>query len=114
MTVAMGPAGNALGRRAPLALAALALALLAHSLAASAAPAASPAAAPPPVTISPLPGTPDASPQTQISFLGVPAGDLSGVTVIGSRSGRHGGRLAAYANGEGASFLVARRFTPGE
>ena len=30
------------------------------------------------VTVSPLPGSRDASPQTQISFLGVPAGDISG------------------------------------
>ena len=33
------------------------------------------------VTVSPLPGSRDATPQTQISFLGVPAGELSGVSV---------------------------------
>jgi len=68
----------------------------------------------PQVTISPLRGTPDASPQTQISFLGAPARDLSRIVVVGSRTGRHRGRLRAYATGTGASFLPAARFAPGE
>lgn len=34
----------------------------------------------PAATISPLSGTPDATPSTQISFLGVPASALHGVT----------------------------------
>ncbi len=66
------------------------------------------------VTISPLPGTRDASPQTQISFLGVPASELSVQSVTGSRSGAHSGRLKAYSQGNGASFLPARPFLPGE
>ncbi len=66
------------------------------------------------VTVSPLPGSRDATPQTQISFLGVPAGELSDVTVSGSRTGPHGGRLAAYSRGDGASFLPARPFAEGE
>ena len=45
----------------------------------------------PPVTISPLEGTLDASPSTQISFLGLPAASLSRIVVVGSRSGRHAG-----------------------
>ena len=44
------------------------------------------------VTISPLPGTPDASPHTQISFLGVPASEIHQISVVGSRSGSHGGQ----------------------
>lgn len=68
----------------------------------------------PAVTISPLPGTPDASASTQISFLGVPAADISHVVVMGSHSGRHLGVLRDYATGEGASFLPARVFTVGE
>src|ERR1700735_5038239 len=44
-------------------------------------------------TISPLPGTPDASPHTQISFLGVPAGEIHQISVVGSRTGSpRGGR----------------------
>ena len=66
------------------------------------------------VTVSPLPGSRDASPLTQVSLLGVPAGELSGVTVTGSRSGRHSGRLLAYSQGDGASFIPSRPFKPGE
>jgi hypothetical protein len=66
------------------------------------------------VTISPLNGTPTAMPQTQISFLGARASSLSGISVIGSSSGRHGGRLRSYASATGASFLPSKPFTPGE
>ena len=66
------------------------------------------------VTVSPLPGSRDAPSQTQISFLGVPAGELSSVSVVGSRTGVHAGRLAAYSQGDGASFLPAQPFAEGE
>ena len=66
------------------------------------------------VTVSPLPGSRDASPETQISFLGVPARELAHISVTGSRTGRHAGRLLAYSQGDGASFLPARRFAEGE
>jgi Arylsulfotransferase (ASST) len=66
------------------------------------------------VTVSPLPGSRDATPQTQISFLGIPAGELSEVSVIGSRTGAHPGRLLAYSQGDGASFVPARPFVEGE
>jgi Arylsulfotransferase (ASST) len=66
------------------------------------------------VTISPVPGSRDASPQTQISFRGVPAGRLGAVSVVGSRTGAHSGRLLAYSQGDGASFVPARPFVPGE
>jgi hypothetical protein len=66
------------------------------------------------VTVSPLPGSRDASTRAQISFLGVPAGELRGVSVVGSLSGVHRGRLAAYSQGDGASFLPARAFAEGE
>jgi hypothetical protein len=66
------------------------------------------------VTVSPLPGSRDATPQTQVSFLGVPAGELSVLSVVGSRTGRHTGRLSAYSEGDGASFLASRPFAEGE
>src|SRR5271155_81027 len=66
------------------------------------------------VTVSPLAGSRDASPQAQISFLGVSAADLSHVSVVGSRPGLHSGRLAAYSQGDGASFLPSRPFAEGE
>jgi len=93
-------------------LAALTLALAAAWVAPAAAHAAAPAL--PSVTVSPLNGTPDASPTTQISFLGVAAVDLSQISVRGSRSGRHSGRLEAYATGNGASFVMPRPFASGE
>jgi Arylsulfotransferase (ASST) len=66
------------------------------------------------VAVSPLPGSRDASPRTQISFLGAPAGELSAVSVVGSRTGAHAGRLLAYSQGDGASFLPSRPFAEGE
>jgi Arylsulfotransferase (ASST) len=67
-----------------------------------------------PVTVSPLPGTPDASPYTQISFLGAQGTRVADVRVVGSRSGAHGGRLEPYSTGTGESFLPAHPFKAGE
>jgi arylsulfotransferase ASST len=66
------------------------------------------------VTVSPLSGSRDASPGTQISFLGAPARELTVLSVSGTRSGAHAGRLAPYSQGDGASFLPARPFAEGE
>ncbi|HEV7943600.1 MAG TPA: arylsulfotransferase family protein [Solirubrobacteraceae bacterium] len=66
------------------------------------------------VTVSPLPGTPEASPQTQVSFLGVRAAQLRSVNVIGSRTGRHSGRLRSYDSATGASFISNSPFAAGE
>jgi hypothetical protein len=66
------------------------------------------------VTVSPVPGSRDASPRTQISFLGVAAGELSAIDVRGSRTGFHAGRLLPYSQGNGASFVPARPFAQGE
>lgn len=73
-----------------------------------------PAWAAPAVAVSPLNGTPDASPWSQISFLGVPAAEINDVSVVGSRTGRHSGRLKAYATEPGASFLPNSPFAQGE
>jgi Arylsulfotransferase (ASST) len=67
-----------------------------------------------PLTVSPLPGTYAASQRTQISLLGVPAQQIRTVRVKGSASGSHPGRLRAYSQGDGASFVQHREFTPGE
>jgi hypothetical protein len=66
------------------------------------------------VSVSPEPGSTDASYLTQISFLGVPAADIKNVVVVGSHSGVHSGRLAAYSQGDGVSFLPSRPFSQGE
>jgi Arylsulfotransferase (ASST) len=97
----------AMGSRAGLWLGAVAL-LAAMTLLAAEAQGA------PALALSPLNGTPDASPRTQISFLGVPAGEIAQISVVGSRSGHHGGRLESYASRPGASFLPSRPFAQGE
>jgi hypothetical protein len=93
-------------------LAALALVLACAAFAATGAQAAAPAL--PWVTVSPLPGTPDASPATQISFLGAPAADISAVVVHGSQSFGHAGRFETYSTGNGVSYVPYRAFTAGE
>ena len=67
-----------------------------------------------PVAVSPQPGTPDASPGTQISFLGGAGTHVSDVHVLGSHSGTHAGVLRAYSTGTGESFLPAHPFAAGE
>ncbi len=66
------------------------------------------------LSVSPLPGTMVAEPSTQISLLGVPAGEISDVTVSGSHTGTHAGRLLAYSQGDGGSFVPLRPFAAGE
>jgi len=66
------------------------------------------------ITISPLAGTPDAPPGTQISILGTAATNIESVTATGSISGPHAGTLQSYVSSPGASFLPALPFTEGE
>jgi hypothetical protein len=89
---------------------------LALTLSMAAIPAGAATAAPPsePLTISPAPGTPDASPQTQVSILGIAPRLIDSVRLIGAASGSHNGSLRRYFGGRGASFVPARTFTQGE
>jgi hypothetical protein len=66
------------------------------------------------LAVTPLPDSYDALPRTQVSLLGVPSGQLSHVTVNGSVSGTHGGRLRPYSQGDGASFVPSAPFVSGE
>ncbi len=66
------------------------------------------------LAVSPLPDSLDASRYTQISLLGVPASQLSDVKVSGNYTGDHSGRLLAYSQGDGASFVPSHSFEPGE
>ena len=66
------------------------------------------------VAVSPLPGTSDASPATQISFLGGTGTAVADVKVVGTRSGSHSGHLEAYSTGTGESFLPSHPFKQGE
>ena len=67
-----------------------------------------------PLAISPQPGTPDASPDTQISLLGVPRPRIQSVRVTGDVSGLHGGQFHAYSGRRGASFVLTRPLSQGE
>ena len=67
-----------------------------------------------PVDVSPAPETGTANPATQISFLGVPAAQIHVVSVVGEHSGSHAGRLEAYSQGDGASFVPDKPFEAGE
>jgi Arylsulfotransferase (ASST) len=69
---------------------------------------------PPQPAISPAPGTPDASPQTQISIAGVRPRLIESVRVAGSQTGVHRGRLRDYSGGQGASFVPKEPFAQGE
>jgi hypothetical protein len=64
--------------------------------------------------VNPLPGSLDAPNTTQISFLGPSVHSLSGITVTGSYSGAHAGKLQPYSQGDGASFLPSKPFHPSE
>lgn len=66
------------------------------------------------LAISPAPGTPDASPQTQISVLGVRPKLIWSVRLTGASTGIHAGKLRAYSRGRGASFLPDKPFLQGE
>jgi hypothetical protein len=77
-------------------------------------PASVAAAAANPITVSPLPGTADASASTQISFLGAQGTRVEDVRVVGSHSGTHPGLLRAYSTGTGESFLPRHPFAAGE
>jgi Arylsulfotransferase (ASST) len=66
------------------------------------------------VDVSPAPGTAMANPDTQISFLGAAAKEIRSVSVSGSSTGRHSGKLRAYSQGDGASFVPDKPFAAGE
>ncbi len=66
------------------------------------------------LTISPAQGTPDASPQTQVSVLGVAPQRIRSVKVTGSVTGEHRGSLRDYSSSRGASFIPDQPFTQGE
>jgi hypothetical protein len=66
------------------------------------------------LSISPQPGTPDASAYTQISFLGAPARRFGRISVVGSTSGPHPGKLYPYVSEPGGSFVPDEPFAAGE
>jgi hypothetical protein len=70
--------------------------------------------APERVTAFPMPGSPVARAETQVTLRGVPPERLGAIEVSGSRSGAHPGALRSHADGQGASFVPERPFEQGE
>jgi hypothetical protein len=66
------------------------------------------------LAVAPLPDSLDATPHTQISLLGIPRAQLAQISVSGSITGGHSGRVDAYSQGDGASFVPSSAFQPGE
>lgn len=64
--------------------------------------------------VSPYPATPDASPQTQIDFFKLGSWRIGSLTVTGSRSGAHAGRLSSLQSSDGVAFIAVRPFANGE
>lgn len=62
----------------------------------------------------PSPATQFASPATQLSFRGVAPDKLGRISVTGSVTGAHSGRVVAHSDGHGASFVPDRPFAQGE
>jgi hypothetical protein len=67
-----------------------------------------------PVSVFPIPGGRVASPATQISFRGLPFARLGRISVTGSESGTHSGRLLSDSDGHGGSFIPTQPFKSGE
>ncbi len=72
------------------------------------------AAAAPALHVIPFPGTPDASPLSQIIFSSLQASELKSVTVTGSSSGSHAGRIVPLPAGGGTEFKLDHPFAAGE
>jgi hypothetical protein len=68
----------------------------------------------PALHVIPFPGTPDASPQSQIIFSSLRPSDIQSVIVTGSSSGTHSGHRAKLPDNGGTVFVPAKSFTPGE
>jgi hypothetical protein len=66
------------------------------------------------VIVSPAAGTPDASPQTQISILGVPPDRIRSIQVRDSASGLVVGAVHAYSGRRGASYVLRQPLKGGE
>ena len=66
------------------------------------------------MSVFPIPGGHVAAPSTQITLRGVPASQLGPISVTGSKSGIHTGRVVGDSDGQGASFIPSRSFEAGE
>jgi hypothetical protein len=69
---------------------------------------------PPALHVNPFPGTPDAAPDSPIIFSSLRASELRAVSVRGSRSGVHRGRVQQLPRGAGSEFVPSVPFASGE
>src|SRR5579859_2453395 len=67
-----------------------------------------------PVNVYPLPGSSYNRTQTQITFRGVPADQIGPISVTGSRTGAHLGRISGDSDRDGGSFIPDAPFAQGE
>jgi hypothetical protein len=67
-----------------------------------------------PVSVFPINGSQVAPPHTQITFRGVPTSSFGSISVRGSQSGSHSGKVLSDSDGRGGSFIPNKSFTPGE
>ena len=72
------------------------------------------AGAQPALSVIPFPGTPDAAPSSQVIFSALQPAQLGSVTVTGSSSGPHAGRLELLPADAGTAFVPKTPFSPGE
>jgi hypothetical protein len=72
------------------------------------------AVAQPAVNVFPSPGTSWNLPGEQITFRGIPASQIGSISVVGSSSGAHAGKIEADSDGDGGSFIPTTPFTAGE
>jgi hypothetical protein len=70
--------------------------------------------APHSLDVLPFPGTPDASPYSQIAFPALAPSAIKSITVTGSASGDHAGSLRPLPGRRGTAFVPAKPFQPGE
>jgi Arylsulfotransferase (ASST) len=67
-----------------------------------------------PVRVFPIPGSRVVAPRAQVAFRGINPLELVGITVAGSQTGAHPGRIVGDSDGRGGSFLPSTPFKPGE
>lgn len=66
------------------------------------------------VAVVPAPGDRFAPDGTSVTFLNASSSDLSGLSVVGSRSGRHSGTISPLVGARGYEFTPAHPFAGGE
>jgi hypothetical protein len=66
------------------------------------------------LNVLPFPGTPDASPQTEVDFSALAPSQLASLSVVGSRTGVHQGRLGTAGGGRGTAFTPSKPFAAAE